>query len=202
MLIKYAEWLSNKNKLNKLYIGTVVFNNDPKKEQRIKVTIPGSLEGSPQDLPWIYSESSSFLGGSINAQLLAVPEVGSEVRVEFPYDDTFYFGKYSYRIDNTKNRPTGLDSNYPNAYGFIDELSNYFQVDKVAGTMTLGHSSGSNIIFNNDGTITFNAPEIDFNAFIKALLGLTVAEGDSGAFTAGNKVVTVKSGIITGGVSS
>ena len=73
-------------KLEKIYVGTIVDIEDPKKEWRIKVdakglfsTPDGSSSIPTEDLPWIYPSLHGFDSGY-------TPKIGQKVLVEFDGD--------------------------------------------------------------------------------------------------------------------
>ncbi len=150
MLLSLADWFSRNDDLSRPHRGVVIENNDPKKRRRVKVRITGFLEGI--NLPWIYPKNPSFLGGGQGSIDFAIPEIGSEVIVEFPFKD-IYFGFYTGHW-GTKDEPkeftawsmdlfpfVEFDENYPDSYGFRDSVGNYFRVNKIKNTMEIYHKS-------------------------------------------------------------
>lgn len=93
----------------------------------------------------------------------AVPEIGSTVEVEYPMSDP-YFGYYVGASINVNNRNDAFDEDYPNTYGFIDSLNNYFKINKTKETIELRHSSGTYVRINKDGTIDFSCKDYNVNA--------------------------------------
>lgn len=187
MLIKLPEWLQADRNLSNPHQGTVVDNSDPKKHGRIKATVPGILEGSSSSLPWIYPLNPYFLGGSSDAGLFSVPEVGSLIVVEFCFGDPhlpFYSGGWHHDLSHDAT----FDDSYPEAYGFHDSKGNYFKVNKQTGEILLVHSSGTKIQISQDGKITVEG-KADLNVNIIGNASIT-AQGNVDVTTGGNAAVT------------
>lgn len=157
MLIKIMEVLQPKNDLKIPHRGVVVDNNDPLKLGRVKATIKGLIEDTSnnnENLPWIICINSNFLqdgNGSISP-----PKIGSKIRIKFEYDDIYFLSYDGYWIDKT-NSPCVADgfdeqfkNNYPNVYGFQDDVGNYEIVDKTEGFSEKGYKSGVKIKVDNN----------------------------------------------------
>ena len=123
---------------------------------RVKEMYGGYGEGNipDEDLPWINQRSASFLGNSPETSFFAVPEVGTEVSVEFPTSDP-YFGYYKGGINTLLNRNDAFDEDYPNSYGFTDSSGNIFKINKTKGTWDFKHPSGNYLKMNEDRTVDF-----------------------------------------------
>lgn len=152
MFIKYMEWLSIQNNLKIPHVGYVLSNTDPKKLGRLKIRVPGLLEGNTADLPWIYPIHSYFLGGKSDLANFAIPENDSELEVIFPYDD-IYFGFYRGHWDNSTIHNTLLDEDYPNQYGFKDSTGLYAKYNKTQKDFKFYHPSGDLIHIYENGDI-------------------------------------------------
>lgn len=153
MLIKPFTSLTSLNKetTDVSYIGTVEDNNDPQKLGRVRVNIPPYEDFLTEDLPWVAPMLSSSGNSSSNCAL-NVPEVGSQVRVSFPYKDLnapYYTGAEL----NERNRTTFFDDDYPNSYGYRDPKGNFVRVNKAKETIELQHSSTTNAKVAGDGSI-------------------------------------------------
>ena len=145
-----------------LFIGTVVFNDDPTKCDRIKVTIPQLFEGAPETLPWVGKKPTAGIfpdarDGSFGTfQLL--PPIGTQVIVFFQQGDPHYPMYDSYPHQKDERVAEGI-ANYGKRYGFKDPAGNLIVVDTTEGnvTMTLTHKSGTTFTINDDGSITSEA---------------------------------------------
>ena len=133
------------------YLGSVVDNNDPQKLGRIKVRITPYSELATQDIPWASPKLGSH-GNSAEYGGLNVPEVGSQVRVDFPNRD-FTAPYYSGAELNTMNRTTFFDEDYPNTYGFKDSVGNFYRINKERGTVQFQHFTSTNAQVAPDGSI-------------------------------------------------
>lgn len=64
--------------------GKVIANDDPEGEGRVKVEIPGITKGLPVDaMPWYSVMGPVFLGGSQYSGQIGVPQLNTQVFVEF-----------------------------------------------------------------------------------------------------------------------
>jgi len=187
MLLKLSEWLTKNHNIYLPHRGIVIENNDPRKLRRIKVTIDSMLEGSVDQLPWIYPRIPYFLGGGANAVLFSIPEIGSEVEVTFPFEDV-YFGFYTGHWA-TASHPTDFDADYPDVYGFIDSAGNFLRINKKTGTFelkingTATISVSGDVTLNIDGNVTFTASG-DVSATVGGNASVTVT-GDSSLISTG-----------------
>jgi hypothetical protein len=228
MLIKLPEWLTRNKNILRPHQGRVVANTDPSKIGRIKVVIEEFLtvddvQNKGYKLPWIYPLTSYFLGGSSNAIMFSVPEIGSKVTVVFPFED-IYFGFYTGHWHSTAKHPVEFDEDYPNSFGWRDSTGTYQRVNKTQQYIETFHVSGARIRIYNDGKIEIFTPgKIDFvnsddvdvetagsiniqadgivniNAIETNVNKLIVGDGASGVFTAqSGQVVTVQNGIVIG----
>lgn len=153
MLIKLTEHLKKNKLLSGKFKGTVIDNEDPLKLKRIKVNIPGILEGTKDSLPWCFQYRSLFLGASANSTTFVIPEKNSKVVVEFPYDNPytpFYVGEWEDEI----NHAPEFEVDYPNTYGFKDSTGNIYKVNKLKETLEFIHSSGTKINIEQNGDFT------------------------------------------------
>lgn len=155
MLIKLIEHLHKGGNLRIPHKGTVIFNNDPRKLGRVKVVIDDLLDGDSVNSPYVYPKSNSMLGGGTNISSFAVPEIGSELIVEFESDD-IYFPFYTgyWQSDMTHQRL--FDEQYPQTYGSMDSIGNFIKIDKSDGSVLVQHTSGSKVILAKDGTVKIN----------------------------------------------
>jgi hypothetical protein len=121
----------------------VVENNDPLKLRRVQCTITDLFDDTDLTaLPWIYPLNNIFLGGSVDSDYCAIPEIGSELVVVFPFNDIYFPFYIGYWVsDNTKS--TEFDTDYPDEYGWKDSTDNIFKVNKKTGNVTFTHSKGT-----------------------------------------------------------
>jgi hypothetical protein len=142
------------------FVGTVVFNEDPLKKQRVKLTIPNLLEGPPKDLPWFSPFLASGFGNNQNSNNMQVPVLGSKVVVEFQNEDIHY-GVYIGYVDSGEivDDPELL-INYPKRRGWRDPAGNKLILDYTSGqeTVEFRHKSGANVFFDPEGNITVYTP--------------------------------------------
>lgn len=158
MLLKFSDYLRPIHAIKKAYRGVVVYNQDPEQIGRIQVNIPDFIEGTAQsdgtwNLPWIYQKTPAMLGGNGLSSGFAVPEVGSEVFVEFPYDD-IYSGFYSYFWQSEVTHQSFLSEDYPNSYGFSDATGTQFKIDKTKLFLEFLHASGAYFFIDEQSNIT------------------------------------------------
>lgn len=153
MLLKPVDHMKKTNPFSKPYKGIVVDNDDPKKLGRIKVNIQGFLEGLAEELPWIFPENPTGLGGRADLSSFIVPEVSSRVQVEFPFDD-IYAGFYTgYWQSDITHQGSTFDEDYPESYGFRDSQGTHFKVNKSKKFVEVQHTSGARIRMNDDSSV-------------------------------------------------
>jgi len=170
MFIKLGENLSKTLPLKRVYKGIVVDNVDPLKLKRVKVSILGFIEGSASELPWCFPKNETFLGGSNNSGKVAVPEVGSELEVRFPFEDIyspFYDGYWC----SSKTSISDFDADYPNSYGFKDSTGTKLVINKAQKTLKFDHTSGITFEMSQDGKLTIDIPQdFTFTTATKTLI--------------------------------
>jgi hypothetical protein len=142
---------------------------------RVKVHLPGLWDGDPLASPWVYPHNNAMLGGRPDSSSFAVPEMASELTVEFPTDDIyhpFYTGYWQSAIthqvgagykmgsidgDEATDRnpalqliPPGLmfNRNYPETFGMRTKNNDYMMLDKEDQIGVIHMSDGSYIINN------------------------------------------------------
>lgn len=142
----------------KLFIGTVVDNDDPSMVERVRVTIPGLYEGAVDNLPWVAPKVGKMFGNKPGSGVFSVPDVGSFVYVELqdgnPHYPMYVGSPVQSRIDLAE-----ADINYPDRYGWKDKRGNLFFVDTTPGqnTIEVRHASGTFFRINNNGSIDLQA---------------------------------------------
>jgi hypothetical protein len=151
MLISVSEVSESSSILDRPYIGIVTNNNDPLKQGRVKCTIKGLIEDAT-NAPWILRSSTSFLGGTTESGQFAVPEVGAELRIEFPYRD-IYAAEYTGYWNGSKTTPSKAEEGYPNTVVLtqIGELSVTYE--KTSQKLEVTHPSGTVITVKQNGDV-------------------------------------------------
>lgn len=169
MLIEATKVVKPSNNFKYPWIGTVVYNQDPKKLRRVKCVIEGLMEGSHETLPWIMLDSDSGAGGTGEDGSFIVPKVGAKLNIYFPYDD-LHFPVYRGYFQSPKTRPKAFDGTYPNEYGFqagetklvINRESNEVSIETANG-VKISISSAGDIDIEGPTKINVKSPEINFN---------------------------------------
>jgi hypothetical protein len=128
-------------------------NTDPLKLGRIKVFIPGFLEGEVDELPWMFPDAVN--GGQAEKGSIDIPEVNDLVRIVFPTRDV-YAGFYTGPWMSDVVFPGDYRRQYPEATGSRDPLGNRITHNKAKGTTRFDHNSGSYAEFKADGTVVFS----------------------------------------------
>ncbi|AXY86115.1 putative tail protein [Escherichia phage vB_EcoM_IME392] len=139
--------------LKAIHKGVVVDNNDPAQKCRVKVRVPGVLDGD--GIPWAIPIASAFLGDG-ESDRVEIPEVGTEVSVSFPTGDQhfpFYTGRW-----HSKEVPEEFKENYPNRYGFKDSTGTVFYIDKVSKEVHFKHCSGFQFDIDQEANFTLTTP--------------------------------------------
>ena len=87
-----------------------------------------------------------------------MPALGSLVGVEFQNGDIHY-PLYTGLPKTLKTSIEEELANYPNRYGFRDEVGNVAYIDKTSGstTMFLKHFTGTTVQISNDGSVQITA---------------------------------------------
>lgn len=131
----------------------VVDNADPKKLGRVKVRITGLLEDTTAvNLPWVFRRAPASMGGRADLSEMAVPEVGSELVVKFPFGD-IYSGFYIGYWQSEFTHQGFYNDDYPHSYGFRDTQNTYFKVNQAKKEAEFKHTTGSRVKFFDDGVI-------------------------------------------------
>ncbi len=131
MLLKLLDVLKTEKTNKGLFRGIVVDNNDPKKLKRIKCKIHKKFEtGDVSKLPWCFPANAYGLGGRPDLSSFIIPEINSEVVIEFPFDDLYTPVYTGYWQSTTTTQTELADPDYPEVYGFVDSLVEWFRVNK------------------------------------------------------------------------
>lgn len=149
---------------NPFFIATVVDNNDPTSNYRIKVRLD-ILHDAVEDknLPWAGRVDTAFMGMSDEGDLdHKIPEVGSKVLVIAVANDPnslLYLGCL-YR--NTPQTPAG--DRYLNTYGIYTKKGEFIGVEKIKGVF--------HMIWTGDLTLDVDGKiKLGSKAIQKAVLG-------------------------------
>jgi hypothetical protein len=169
MFINLPDFIKRENILDMPYLGKVVDNQDPLKLGRVRCSIQGLLEGEASKLPWISQKSNSLLGGKPTKGSFAVPEVGAELEVYFPFSD-IYSGFYEGYWQSSTTHQTIFNENYSESYGFVDDDINLvvnkgkqeIKID-VKGVVKITAKFDGSIEIEGSKEIKLKAPEIIFN---------------------------------------
>jgi len=141
------EFLKKEANLNVPYRGIVVVNDDPREIGRVKCIIQGLMEETDYNkLPWLGRKSSAF-------PLFYVPEINSELEIQFPFNGDTYSGQYTGCWESDTTHQGIFNEDYPESYGFRDSQNTYFKVNKKKKYMELHHTSGSSLKFLSQGEI-------------------------------------------------
>jgi hypothetical protein len=162
MFLKFVEHVHKVENLKfGIHKGIVITNGDPEKLGRVKCKILGLLEeDNPNNLIWCYPRipENAPSGQSIN-----VPEKGAEVAICFPFNDIYFPEYIGYWVSEknapAKKEPSLFDDNYPNTYGAIDSVKNYWRINKSKKFIEAKSSGGTKIKIENNGNVTIDNPK-------------------------------------------
>lgn len=159
MLLKLSNFIEPNNHLAKRkFKGVVVDNDDPLKLGRVCCTIAGLVEETTvSKLPWIAPDPLfGGAGGSGGEGGFFVPILASELVIEFPFDD-IYSPFFTGFWQSSATHQGIFDEDYPNIYGFTDEQTTRWSVNRAKKEAEFHHTSGSVVKFDSDGTITITS---------------------------------------------
>lgn len=188
--------------------GTVVDNIDPEKLGRIKVTIPGVMEGTADQLPWVRRKNDTTFCGD-DAEFFDVPSIGSIVEVKWNYDKQTPM--YSGAPYSKRHTSEVFTNNYPYEGGIrfgrcvikMDKATNlltinngncFLQMDPL-GNITLTCEGNMDLTSSRDLTIT--APKTTINGNLDVQGSFNCAKGANGSITP-TSIGTVSGGLVTG----
>jgi hypothetical protein len=160
MLLKMVDFLKKQDVYSVPMKGIVVANDDPKKLGRVKCTIQGMLENTdPEMLPWIMPMNATGFGGKPDGSGMTVPDLKSELIVEFPYKSAYFAFYTGYWQSGTTHQ--GLfTEDYPNSYGFRDTQSSYAKINRAKGYAQFRHFGGVQMDAERDGSASMQAPKL------------------------------------------
>lgn len=155
------------------YSGKVVNNQDPLKQQRVKIRVPQLHRTIPDEyLPWVRpmnngSQANAGAGvGTVN-----VPPVGAKMNFTLPDNDPHnprMSGSPTTNDVNKDNPLLGEGMDYPGTYGGQDHAGNLKATNTEKNTITRTHKSGTtdhidgngNRSIFSAGTLTLSAQQI------------------------------------------
>jgi hypothetical protein len=153
MFVKYMDFLKRQDNLAVPYRATVVYNQDPLKLGRVKCRVPGLIEETDTDkLPWILPENRALLGGAGDSSEFGVPQINSEIVVEFPYKDP-HFGFYTGAWQSELTHQSLFNEDYPYSYGWRDSQGTHQKTNMAKGYSEFRHASGSSQRYEEDGEV-------------------------------------------------
>lgn len=183
-----------------IFLGKVVYNQDPLKLKRVKVSVPNLFEGDPSKLPWVAPMFFGFAangGGGGSAHL--VPAVGTDVVIELQMGSPLH-GLYIASPIRPGNLPAEfMDADWEWTYGWKDPAGNLFIVNTKAGANSIRilHASGTEAKILNSGRIQITGKENlqvditgDVNATVQGNVNATV-QGNVATTVSGNETHTV-----------
>lgn len=138
------------------YKGTVVSNQDPQKQQRVRMRVPQLHRNvSDEDLPWVrMTNNGPQANAGAGVGTVNVPPVGAKMNFSLPDNDP-----HNPRIsgspttdDANKGNPLledGMD--YPGTYGAQDHAGNLKAVNTEKNSIQKSHKSGTTDHIDGDG---------------------------------------------------
>jgi len=178
MFLKLSDQFKIRNNLDKSHIGTVLFNEDPRKLGRLKILIKGIYEGDHNKLPWVFQDPDSGLGSSKITSSFSIPEVGTEVAV-FWKDQDIYHPFYKGAPRKEEALPPPLLEDYPHTYGFVDSNNQWGRINKLQKFLEFFRETGEFMKLDSSGSLTINLPS-----------NIVINLGGSFYLTAANDITT------------
>lgn len=187
MLTKIIDHLKKEDPFSVPHRGIVVATDKDEKDHlgRVKCFIKGIYEEKDIDkLPWIYPQATAGLGGRHDVSSCVVPEVNSELTIEFKHNDIyspFYTGRW---VNKEATQQKLFDEDYPESYGHQDSTGTWWKVNKEKKYAEFLHTSGMYWRVDKDGNVDWNIPgsltmniEKDMHVNVKGDLNVKV-KGD------------------------
>lgn len=130
------------------YVGTVVYRDDPFNMNRVKVTIPGKMEGPVETLKWVAPFRLSPFGQGQGFGMYGVPPMGSRLLIYLQNDDIDY-GFYAAGFFCVACANPNFSS--PDVWGFQDPSGTMLVVNTTTNLWTFTHVSGITYSYDSDG---------------------------------------------------
>lgn len=129
-------------------------NNDPEMLQRIRVEIPGLIEGADlETLPWMFPKHSSPYGVGNDYGVVRIPRIGAKVVVTLQDGDP-QFGVYESDLVTADNTlPAEFQTNYPNRVGFYTPAGDLCYVDLGTKELLYRRASGTALSIDAEGNV-------------------------------------------------
>jgi phage baseplate assembly protein gpV len=169
--------------VGRVFLGTVVDNNDPLLLERVRVTIPRLLEGDAANLPWCAPHGQRGIPASPSGAYgswYLVPRVGSQVYIHFQDGNPLY-PLYTGIPVQSGERPAEGNVNYLSRYGFKDPQGNVFFVD-ISGAspaVSFTHVSGFILTVTPGGAVNISVPgDANITGNVNINGNVTVTGGD------------------------
>lgn len=159
MLTSLLDQLKKEDPFKIPHRAVVVDNKDPDKLGRVKLFVKGIYEDKdPEKLPWVYPQQAAGLGGRHDSSSFAVPEIDSEVTIEFKNGDIyspFIGGRWHNKQSNQQKL---FDEDYPNSYGHQDSTGTFLRINKEQKYAEFKHCSGFYCKIDKDGNLDIHVP--------------------------------------------
>ena len=164
----------NQGYAGRLFLGTVVEDQDPTGTGRFKARVPGLFEDG--ELPWIGRIRESAFGMGPNYGTFGTPHIGSSVVIELQNGDAAYprcVGFYPRASDVPEVFRNGR------VWGYRDPSGTQLVVNPDTKTYEFTHASGTTYTINPDGSLT---------ADVKGFVNITI-NGNLTASVTGTSVI-------------
>lgn len=161
------EFEKDKTKLDGIYRGQVLDNNDPEKLGRIKVRIFSVLSKKikVEYIPWAVPAMPLFTGSGNDFGHFAVPEINSFVWCFFEAGDLYqpvYFAEAPTALHGI---PVESVINYPNRRVMKTKNGIVIYIDDTSSSreIKVSHPSGAYVLIDNDGNIVVQGTTVHIN---------------------------------------
>jgi hypothetical protein len=159
MFIRVAEHLQKTAHLSAPKKGIVLENADPLQLGRVQCSVEGlfPVDATLAQLPWIAPKSRALFGGSSEFGEFHVPEIGSELNIEFPTED-IYFPVYTSYYHSSVTHPGEMDADYPDTYGWRDSTGTRLKINKALQILEFIHTLGWDFVSDEEGNVVLHLP--------------------------------------------
>lgn len=164
------------------HIGVVVDNDDPLRQERVKLRIPGVHdEVSDKDLAWSTPVRTGHANQQNTGSIGHIPPIGTSLLVGFD-DETMYFPRHYGPPTTNTQKPHELyggDQNgkdYPHVESWIDDAGNRHTYNRKRNTMSVEHASGTYFSIDGHGNVGVKVAnkQVGANAQLNNTPGVTV----------------------------